>query len=77
MMRRTDFRAQGNEKRFFDWMCPTYAQVEAKGKTIVDARTKAWQVGLKSCTSSPNPFGGRHCRACWVAPDMRINYPAH
>ncbi len=62
---RKDFRATAAEKTHFDWMCPTYAQVDKS------------QLQLKSCTSSPNPFGGSHCRACWVAPKMRINYPAH
>ncbi len=31
----------------------------------------------KSCTESPNPMGRKHCRACWIRPDLRINYPAH
>lgn len=62
---RRDFRATPAEKPFFDWMCPTYAQLSKD------------QVNLKNCSSSPNPYGGTHCRACWVAPEMRINYPAH
>jgi len=63
---REDFRAQGEERLFFDWQCPTYSQTDDN-----DPRP------LASCSVSPNPFGGTHCRACWVAPNLRINYPAH
>lgn len=63
-LQRDNFNAQGEEKKFFDWMCPTYSAREGQ---------------LKSCAQSPNPDGRgtTHCRACWIRPDLRINYPAH
>lgn len=60
--RRTDFRATEQERAKYDWMCPTYA---------------AGSSATKNCSSSPNPMGGVHCRACWVAPQLRVNYAAH
>lgn len=60
--KRTDFRARGDERARFDWQCPTYAAGTSE---------------TKNCSSSPNPMGGTHCRACWVLPDARINYAAH
>jgi hypothetical protein len=59
---RTDFHATREEKARFDWTCPTYSAREGQ---------------LKSCSQSPNPMGGMHCRACWIRPDLRIDYPAH
>ena len=60
--RRTDFRAQGKEKLYFDWRCPTYSAREGS---------------MKSCSQSVGPVAGAHCRACWVKPDMSVDYPAH
>ena len=59
---RTDFHATREERARFDWTCPTYSAREGQ---------------LKSCSQSPNPMGGMHCRACWIRPDLRIDYPAH
>jgi hypothetical protein len=59
---RTDFWARPDEKPYFDWMCPAYS---------LRAGDEA------SCTNSPNPMGGVHCRACWIRPDLRVNYAAH
>lgn len=58
---RTDFNAQGDERRFFDWECNAYA---------VGA-------GDRSCSNALNPDGGKHCRACWTKPGLRVNYVAH
>ena len=54
-----DFKAKGGQQRFYDWTCPTFADVGG------------------SCTTSVNPTGSKHCRACWVRPDLRVQYPAH
>lgn len=59
---RRNFRAQGEEQVYFDWRCPTFSGQEAK---------------YKSCARSPGPIAGHHCRACWVMPDWRVDYPAH
>lgn len=55
------FHANAAEKPFFDWRCPAYSVEE----------------GAHSCSNATNPRGGRHCRACWMYPAMRINYPGH
>lgn len=62
-MKRVNFAAQGREKLFFDWRCPVYS-----------ARGDAENAG---CSDVINPNGSRHCRACWIRPDLRIDYPAH
>lgn len=55
------FFAQGEAREKYDWRCPTYSVAE----------------GSKSCSNATNPQGGTHCRACWVRPELRINYLAH
>jgi len=60
---RTNFYAQGREKLFFDWRCPVYA-----------ARN---EVAGQGCRDVVSPMGTKHCRACWIRHDMRIDYPAH
>ena len=55
------FMAQGEARQKYDWRCPTYSVAE----------------GSKSCSNATNPDGGTHCRACWVKPELRINYLAH
>lgn len=62
-MSRVNFHAQGKEKAFFDWRCPVYS-----------ARGDAAKAG---CSDVVNPLGGKHCRACWILPELRVDYPAH
>lgn len=33
--------------------------------------------GKKTCVDALNPEGAKGCRACWVRPELRINYVAH
>jgi hypothetical protein len=33
--------------------------------------------GEKSCVDAMSPDNKRGCRACWVRPDLRVNYTAH
>jgi hypothetical protein len=33
--------------------------------------------GNKTCVDALGPDGERGCRACWVRPDLRVNYVAH
>lgn len=45
----------------FEWNCPAYNSANAK----------------HSCTASVSPSGEKGCRACWVLPEMTINYKLH
>jgi hypothetical protein len=44
------------------WNCRTYAVGAGEAHT---------------CLVAENPMGGKGCRACWMMPDLTINYSAH
>lgn len=45
----------------FEWNCPAYNSANAK----------------HSCTAAKAPDDDEGCRACWIAPDLTINYKLH
>ena len=45
----------------YDWQCQTYSILD-------DAH---------SCQNALSPDGQVGCRACWIRPDLRVNYTAH
>jgi hypothetical protein len=49
----------------YDHQCGVY-DLKKGNKTCVDAKSPGWKEG--------DPVG---CRACWVRPDLRVNYVAH
>lgn len=51
----------GEAPRFFDWDCHAYAALGGK----------------LSCRDAPAPDGQIGCRACWMRPELRINYRSH
>lgn len=53
--------ASGSVDPRYDWQCGTYA-------ILNDAH---------SCRNAIAPDGQVGCRACWVHPDLRVNYTAH
>jgi hypothetical protein len=66
--RRLDSAKEGAARFFapegetrYDWACPVYAIEKEK----------------HSCLNATNPEGGKHCRVCWVRPDLRVHYTAH
>jgi len=45
----------------YDWGCQTYS--------ILDSE--------KTCRDALAPNGKRGCRACWLHPELRVNYTTH
>lgn len=52
---------EGSADPRYDWQCGTYAI----------------QDDAHSCRNAIAPDGQVGCRACWVRPDLRVNYTAH
>jgi hypothetical protein len=57
----------------------TPAQSEAGRGVLFDHQCGVYDLakGNKTCVEAKNPEGNLGCRACWVKPDLRINYVAH
>ncbi|TAL42410.1 MAG: hypothetical protein EPN91_08505 [Salinibacterium sp.] len=83
--------AQGNSRGSTS-LYAVHARVPAELKNRTDATKVGLTRGLEpradfncqvygaetaSCTASLAPDGKRGCRACWVHPELRINYSAH
>jgi len=52
---------EGADPRY-DWNCKTYSNVGKNAKT---------------CALALSPEGTIGCRACWIRPDLRVNYTTH
>jgi hypothetical protein len=72
----------GPEKLGPGWASPsvTYThdgKIEALGRTF-DWDCKAYDTKESpSCRGAENPDGKTGCRACWMRPDLRVNYTLH
>lgn len=57
----------------------TPAQSEAGKGVFFDHQCGVYDLakGNKTCVEAKNPEGNPGCRACWVRPELRVNYVAH